>query len=115
MGNSNAQAHEPDAQSSVVAATARAPGRTVVTRDALRQTVTAKDLDQSCLRNVSGVSGAGLQSDGKARMVIEDGQRVTTSLGKFELAFEVHLPKFIRCSSLEALKGLMLGRLFGVE
>src|SRR6266404_3587188 len=108
MGNSNAQAHEPDAQSSVVAATARAPGRTVVTRDALRQTVTAKDLDQSCLRNVSGVSGAGLQRDGKARMVIEDGQRITTSLRKFEFAFEVHLPKFIWRGSFVTLKGLVL-------
>src|SRR5688572_1870128 len=115
MRDADAKSQEPDAEAGIVATTLSAPGRAIVTGDPIRQAVKAKDFDQGCLGNVSGVSGASLQRDGKARMVIQNGQRVTTSLGKLELAFEIHLPKFIRCGSLKTLEGSMLGRLFGVQ
>src|SRR6185295_11379162 len=85
MRNTNTEAQEPDTQTGEVVATTGTPGRTIVTGDRSRQAVKAKDFDQGCLGNVSGVSGAGLQGDGKARVVIQNGQRVTTSVGKFEL------------------------------
>ena len=75
----------------------------------------AKDLDDSCLGNVFGVSGAGLQSYSKAGMVVQNGQRIATTLRQFEFAFEVHLPELIRGRALEAQKGLMFGRLFGIQ
>ena len=115
MRNANPEPQQPDPNGGVVAATAGAPGRTVVTGDPVGQAVAAKDLDHSCLGNVFGVSGAGLEGYGKARMVVQNGQRITTTLGKFEFAFEVHLPELIRRRPLEAQKGLMLGRLFRVE
>src|SRR5882672_12462380 len=115
MRDTNAEAQEPDTQAGKVVATAGTPGRTIVTGDLIGQAVKAKNFDQGCLGNVPGVSSAGLQGDGKARMVIQNGQRVTTSLGEFELAFEIHLPQFIRGGPLKTLKGSMLGRLFGVE
>src|SRR5687767_11699303 len=101
MRNADTETHQPNTQSGVVAAASRTPGRTIVTGDPLGQAITAKDLDNCCLGSDLVASGAGLERNGKARMVIQNGQRITTTLRQFEFAFEIHLPKLIRLRSFE--------------
>jgi hypothetical protein len=65
-------------------------------------------LDQRVLGNVFGVSRTSMQSDSKARVIVEDSERVTTAARELKLAFEIHLPELIGSGALEALKSPVL-------
>src|SRR4051812_44496223 len=56
---------------------------------------------------------AGKNSNGIARMIIENGQRMAVALIGFEVALEVHLPEFVGLRTFKALAGSMLGGFLG--
>lgn len=98
----DAQAHQPDGQLRL-AAELIAPRLAVVHRHPIRQAVLAKGLRERLLNGGTTLPGQGTQCDAKARVIIDDIERVATpAKAKPHVAFEVHLPQTTGVRVLEA-------------
>src|SRR5690625_5216102 len=101
----DAQADQPDRKARV-AAELIAPGLAVVHRHPVRQAVLAKDLYEHLLDEDTSLPSQGAQCDVKARVVIDDIERIAApTQTQPHMALEVHLPEIIRVRVLEALEG----------
>src|SRR6185295_6729168 len=115
IGDPNAEPHQPDTELSVMTTTTRAPRRPVVTSDPIGQTVKTKDVNQKRLNNEQRIARTSLQGHGKARVIIENRQGITTASRQLEITFEVHLPELIGPRFFVALKGFVFACFVRVE
>jgi hypothetical protein len=79
-----------------------APAGTVVHEDAARQTVLAEAVGQLGSHGFGLLVAAGSHSNAIARVIVEDGQRMTAAISNREVALEIHLPQIIGSVMLEA-------------
>ena len=92
-----------------------APRGAIVHRHCVGQAVAPEDSRQALLHHLSLLVTAGLQPQGKPRVIVQNSQRVAASSGKGEVAFEVHLPQVVGCLVFKSLPGTVLGPLGGVN
>ena len=111
MANADTQAQQPDCQRRIGMVLVKAPWGAVVHQHPLRQTIASEDSGQALSHGLSQLVSAGLQSQGKSGVVVQNSQRMAASLGKGEVAFEVHLPQVVGCLVLKSLPGTVLGPL----
>ena len=78
-----------------------APRGAVVHEHADGQAVEAEGGGEAFPHRFRALVGAGLQEDGEAGVVVEDGQGVTSACSSGEVALEVHLPEVVRLGMLE--------------
>src|SRR5216684_3872244 len=84
-------------------ARAAAPRRSVIHQHPPRQTVMTERTSQPLLHRRMLLVRAGLQHHRIPRMVVQHRQRMApTPTPQLEVSFEIHLPQFVRLTSLEA-------------
>lgn len=105
MDHLYAEAKQPHSEAGVMAGrVAAAPGGSIVAEDLFGQAVEREGFLERGLDGGTGLVGAGREGDVEAAVVVEDGERVAAlAVLKREVAFEVHLPKFVGCAAFEAL------------
>ncbi len=90
----DAELEQPHAQPGPALPGGVTPGRAVVDEDRLGQPIATEGRLQVRLHGLGLLIGAGLQARGEARVVVDDGQRVTPlATGQRHPALEVHLPE----------------------
>src|SRR5438874_6650594 len=103
MADPDPQAHEPHSEFRIALAARIAPRRAVVHQHGQRQTIATEDLYQALAGSHVLLVAAGLKPQGIARMVVENGERMTAAAADREMALEVHLPQIVGLIALEAL------------
>src|SRR5262252_2768451 len=100
----DAELQQPDGKPCPALSRGLSPGRSVVDKEAVRQSVMAECGRQFCLHRLPSFVGARRQAHRKARMVVHHRQGMATPLvAELNPALEVHLPKLIGGRSLEPL------------
>lgn len=79
------------------------PRGAVVHEQALGQAIDAEDGAQPFLHRLGALVAACLKANGKARVVVDDGQGMAPAGAGGEVALEVHLPEVIGVRMLEPL------------
>ena len=115
MTDSDAQPQQPDCKRCVGVVLVMAPRGAIVHQHCVGQAVAPEDSRQALLHHLSLLVTAGLQPQGKPRVIVQNSQRVAASSGKGEVAFEVHLPQVVGCLVFKSLPGTVLGPLGGVN
>lgn len=111
----HAQAQQPYAERGGFGARA-APRRAVVAKDLFRQAVPGEDSLEAGLHGEGLFVAARFQSQGVARVIVEQSQWVAASTSlEPKVAFEVHLPELIWRSPFEALAGAMRLSIFFLD
>jgi hypothetical protein len=113
MPGLDAQAQQPRLQRRDSAHAAAAPGRAIVGQDDVGQAIAAEGGRQVRLDQLVALMGTGRHRQGKAGMVVEDGQGVDATGGQLGLAHEVHLPQVVGCRVFKALIGMDRALLWG--
>ncbi len=108
VADGDAQAAQPDGQRGVGMGRVIAPGTAVVDQQPVGQPVALEGRDQVDLHGGGALIGTGDQAEGVARVVVEDGQRMTAPGAAGPAALEVHLPQGVGRGMLEALPGARL-------
>ena len=103
MTDPDAQPQEPNCKRRVGVVLVMAPRGAIVHQHCVGQTVAPEDSRQPLLHRLSLLVTAGLQPQGKPRVIVQNSERVGASSGQGEVALEIHLPQFIRCLALKAL------------
>src|SRR5258708_16397273 len=103
----DAQPNQPNGELGVTASAMMisGPGRAVGQGQAPRQTITTKDANQSRASSFCSLIRTSHQPQGKARMIVEHCQGITTTSTQSEIAFEVHLPQVVGLRMDEADPG----------
>lgn len=84
------------------------PGRAVVGRDTVRESVAAEGVGKCAFHGVALLIGAGAQTEIESGVVIEDGQGVAAlAVVHGDMPFEIHLQERVGSGVLETLKGWM--------
>src|SRR5271168_1517017 len=107
VADSDPEPNQPQTKAGERLSSGRAPRRAVVHQHRGRQTVAAKSLGQHRAHGLVALVGAGLEHQREARVIVEHGQRMAADrrANRGEVALEVHLPQFVGCWALKALKG----------
>jgi hypothetical protein len=71
------------------------PHGSVIHRHPVRQTVAFKHADQLLLYGLTPFIGAVCQAQGKAGVVIQQGERMTAATTKGKVSLKIHLPEAI--------------------
>ncbi len=111
MREANAQAQQLDRQRREGAAgKRRAPRRASIHQPARGQAIPAEGPSQVGVDRGPLFIGTGVQAEGEAGAVVQDGERVAAAVEEGEMAFEIHLPQDIGRGDLKALPGPHGGR-----
>ena len=114
MADPDAEPQQPDAKHGPAGFGAgsgwHAPGRTIVAEQAARQAVVAENRGQPGLDRLGLLVGTGLQPQGKAAVVIQQGQGMAPATPGGEMALEIHLPQIVGSRMFKALERLLARR-----
>lgn len=105
MANPDAQADTPDGQGREGAPGPIAPRGAVIHEQAQGQPIAPEGGAQVGLDGGGLFIGTGLETQGKAGTIIQDGEGVTAPRAEGKMALEIHLPQRIRRGVFEALPG----------
>ena len=105
MADPDAMFDQPDGQGRERIVGGRPPRRTIVHGDPPRQPIAPESGDKPGLDGRSQLIEASPYVDGKARMIVEDGQGIepfAQGIAQRDMALEVHLPQIVGGRVLEA-------------
>ena len=108
VGDADPEPNQPQTKAGERLRAGRAPRRAVVHQHRGRQAVAAKSLGQHQAHGLLALVGAGLKHQREARVIVEHSQRMAAEgcANRGEVPLEVHLPEFVGCRALKALKGV---------
>jgi hypothetical protein len=104
IASQNTKPYQPDRKLGKRAVPRISPRRTIISDYLIRQTILAKCVDQTILNRFGSFVQTRLQYHRVTRMIIQNSQRVTTTLRASNMPLEIHLPQIIRMFSFKSLK-----------